>query len=375
MESILQGVSMTWSKYVSELNRIVTGDLRLDKKEMQSYFESKWFQRLQVSVEKQTDEPLRRKAVAAVGLLGPLVCRECGTPTFHRLLLHIQVKKGVASYKPYRCQACFLTSIRQTGSEHWTNRHPEKMLEVQSRIKRYEGDEHPMRKNPEVKARVFDTIRKRHGGVGNASISIRKKAERTSLERYGYKNPMQSPEVYTRVQETHAAKGHYVGKGAKERRRKWEATREANAGPDWRKIDMDRLIKARYKRKPVQMSDGRTLQLQGYEPIAVDWLLSKGIDSKRVHVPDAVLMPSGRYYFPDLGLKGSDWVIEVKSTYTAGLLERNRGLFYATRKKAAACHAAGLRHVLIVCDAKRVLGVVHSIHTKGIREVRSALRE
>ena len=236
-------------------------------------------------------------------------------------------------------------------------------------------------KRPDIAAKVKRTMLRKYGATATGSSKVlRKKMEEACIKKYGIKSAIASEEVQRKIAETHKARGTYTNPDNRAANRaRWEATREANAGSNWRELDLKRLVSARYTIKPTQLPDGRVLKLQGYEPIAVDWLLSKGIDSTRIAVPKAVLYTDKdgkvRHYFPDLEIKDSIWLIEVKSTYTSGLDNQNsKGLFYSLRRKSLGVAKSGKRLVVLICDAEKVLSVVKDIHLWGIKEVRSSLR-
>lgn len=123
-----------------------------------------------------------------------------------------------------------------------------------------------------------------------------------------------------------------------------------------------------FSAKLYMLPSGKVIELQGYEPRCIDFLL----DNQKYHENDILTdledMPTIWYfnpykkkrarYFPDIFIPSEKIVIEVKSTYTLTLeYERNIAKFNATTKSGYELH-------LYVFDEKQ-LCYVKKFHTSG----------
>lgn len=93
-----------------------------------------------------------------------------------------------------------------------------------------------------------------------------------------------------------------------------------------------------YKLKPYTFPSGNIIQLQGFENHIIDYLLSIGINEHDItqSVPSIKYSFDGieRIHFPDLFIKSSSLIIEVKSSYTLALDKlKNIAKFKAARSK------------------------------------------
>jgi hypothetical protein len=88
-----------------------------------------------------------------------------------------------------------------------------------------------------------------------------------------------------------------------------------------------------YKRLPFERKAGDIIYLMGYEPLAVDWLATKGIPVSKLVVSTDKAFTVIEYqgpktkqkYIPDFYIKGTNICVEVKSMYTAGLAQNMSG--------------------------------------------------
>lgn len=88
-----------------------------------------------------------------------------------------------------------------------------------------------------------------------------------------------------------------------------------------------------YKRLPFERKAGDIIYLMGYEPLAVDWLSTKGIPVSKLIVSTDKAFTVIEYqgpkikqkYIPDFYIKGTNICVEVKSMYTAGLAQNMSG--------------------------------------------------
>ena len=144
------------------------------------------------------------------------------------------------------------------------------------------GVEHPFQ-SEEIKEKMKATCLENHGvEYSLQSQYVKEKGKTTCLEKYGVKHAMQNPEV------------------------------------------ADKSSKASYSRKDYTLPSGKIIQVQGYEPYALDELV-------KIFNEDEIITGSGSvpeiWYDDDEGLKHRHFVdifipsqnkcIEVKSTWTA----------------------------------------------------------
>lgn len=133
---------------------------------------------------------------------------------------------------------------------------------------------------------------------------------------------------------------------------------------------------SKYKRKSVTIK-GRTFSVQGYEGVVMEDLVHSGrckVDSIETSPTSISYVEHGRerIYIPDFRAKlGRRWfLIEVKSTYTAGLHKRNKTLFYNLRRKSRAAAEAGYRINTMIYEPSRDLIIeVPNIHEYSRSEV------
>ena len=93
----------------------------------------------------------------------------------------------------------------------------------------------------------------------------------------------------------------------------------------------EKAMKSSFSTKPYIFPSGKVEYIQGYENICIDKLIEQGYDEDDIvvgvtKVPVISYFYDGknRKYFPDIYIKSTKTLIEVKSTYTCNIdLERN----------------------------------------------------
>ncbi len=228
-------------------------------------------------------------------------CRECGKETVF--------KNFKIGYSPYCGFSCANTKggVRRT-------------LCVSTLQKNY-GVTVPS-KSAAVRGRMKATTMDRYG-VDNPQkdSSIRERSKATIIKRFGVENAMQVPEVLAK----HSRK--------------------------------------RYRRKLLEIG-GVEFSLQGYEPQAVEYMMAHyGVDPIRLKgsVPSIPYTDGGklRRYIPDFVV--GDLLIEVKSTYTAGIDGSAMLRDQMEAKLSGAC-VAGYNTLLLVMNKD---GSLHSVSYNG----------
>lgn len=115
-----------------------------------------------------------------------------------------------------------------------------------------------------------------------------------------------------------------------------------------------KMVNAGYRAKPYSLA-GRVVNVRGYEPQALDWLIARGIDPKHINAGSKGIsaipykfQDRTHYYFPDILLKAKgkrSTLIEVKSTWTLKLdLARNLAKKRAAEKAGYTFHFFVMTH-------------------------------
>jgi hypothetical protein len=157
------------------------------------------------------------------------------------------------------------------------------------------------------------TIIERYGSRMAYMEYVQEKRSATNRLRYGSNGPMSDPSV----------------------RRKAESTWKKNLGEDNPSKNakvQDKITDSRMRQRKVIKVGPVTHKLQGYEPQALGWLLGVGIPpqnirSARIYMPDVRWRSSDgkeHRYFPDFRVltpSGEQWLVEVKSSYSLGLMD------------------------------------------------------
>lgn len=100
---------------------------------------------------------------------------------------------------------------------------------------------------------------------------------------------------------------------------------------------------------------GITVQVQGYEPQALQWLLEyRNVKMKDVAVDSSGNVPvipyrigrRNHHYYPDIYIPKFKRIVEVKSSYTLGMLTGRQ--WKKNQAKAKACIESGYKFTLMV---------------------------
>ena len=222
--------------------------------------------------------------------------------------------------------------IKATNIEKYGVKHPMLIQETKEKIKatnleKY-GFENPFQ-SQEVKDKMKTTCLEKYGFENPMqSHEVRNKSKITCSEKYGVECCLQSEEVKEKIKATCLGKygvKHPLQK--QEVRDKIKATCLEKYGfenPSQNPEIADKSSKASYSRKDYTLPSGKIIQVQGYEPYALDEL-------EHTFNEEDIITGSGSvpeiWYDDDEGLKHRHFVdifipsqnkcIEVKSTWTA----------------------------------------------------------
>jgi hypothetical protein len=274
------------------------------------------------------------------GEIQPQYCTECGniivyTPKDLPSKQTCSVKcnntrPATSETKERRKNTCLL----RYGSEYAVGSKQAREKSKQTSILRY-GVDHPMHLQEvkdKVAASTFASI-----GVTCAFLKedFYESKKKVCLTRYGVEHQNQSPLVQA----------------------KRKATCQQRYGVDHVSQDpsyQERTLNNRYRRKLYKLGT-KNIYVQGYEPQALDYLLSYYRPKDILH--GATKIPVIKYkhfkldkvYFPDFYISKHNLLIEVKSHYT---FLSSKEKFIVTRKKALACLKEGFNYQMLLMGEK-----------------------
>lgn len=198
--------------------------------------------------------------------------------------------------------------IKETMMEKYNCENPQQCPEIQQKTmqtfqERY-GCSNPM-KNVGVqnKGKATNTIKYCCENPFQAEV-CKEKSKQTCLEKYGVEYAIQSTEVKDKVVKTNIE-------------------RYGVPNPSQCPDILDKQFKAACKLKDYTFPCGKVIQVQGYEPLALDELMKLGYSSldivtDRSKVPEIWYEKDGKKkrYFCDIYIPNENRIIEIKSDYT-----------------------------------------------------------
>lgn len=245
-----------------------------------------------------------------------------------------------------RCKECTFDRVKEMWMDKYGVDNPSKSEEIKQKIVatmvELYGVEYAMQ-SKELAKKSVETNMKNHGGIHNLNLpDMREMSKKAYEDKYG------APFGFV---EEHNEKGR-------------EATRK-NLGVDYpfQSEYIHELIRKSVKEKygvshimhVPEISDrafknsvcaklytfpsGNTAMVQGYEPYALNRLLSQGIDESDI-ITDRINVPKfcywfedvNRVYYPDIYIRSTNTIIEVKSLYTyTKEIENNMAKFIAVK--------------------------------------------
>ncbi len=236
------------------------------------------------------------------------------------------------------------------------------------------GVERPQQHLPSVRKKFKRTMQSRYGVTyGGQSRKLQAKAKRTTMHMYGVPYASMSEEVKQRIRQTTLER--FGVEHVMQNREVFETQQRSGF-------------------KAVEFTiAGKTFKLRGSEHHFVQWLVDKGVSVDNIRTTKAEGVPSidwydasgkKHVYHPDafVKYKGLWYVVEVKSTFTLGLLQHvsggRSGKFSEVRRKAKACEDAGFRFKLfVVAQDKRKpahIAMVKNLSSKTKNQVRQELK-
>jgi hypothetical protein len=194
------------------------------------------------------------------------------------------------------------TLLERYGVDHYskTDEYKEKMKDTC--LNKY-GVEH-YSKTDEYKEQFKNTCIAHYGVVNpNKAKEVRDKIKQTCLSRYGVEYSLQAKEIQDKIKQT-CLKRYGV-----------ENSSQAQEV-------QEKIQKSGKKYKEYKMPSGQVRKVQGYEPFALDELVTQfsedDILTDRKEVPQIqyIANDKNRLYFPDIYIKSINKIIEVKSDWT-----------------------------------------------------------
>jgi hypothetical protein len=226
----------------------------------------------------------------------------------------------------------------------------------ESLLERY-GVENPQH-NQEIKQKTMETVQERYGCSNPMkNTEVQNKGKATNVIKYGVENPFQADECKLTSKETCLEKyGCEFASQSTEVKEKIRTTTLERYGvphvsqcPDI----SDKQFKNSCKLKDYIYPCGKVVQVQGYEPFALDDLIAEGFTSQEIitdksDVPEIWYEKDGtkRRYFCDIYIPQENKIVEVKSNYTYQHSSGN------VQDKAKATIANGFHYEIWVYDGK-----------------------
>jgi hypothetical protein len=204
----------------------------------------------------------------------------------------------------------------------------------------------------------------------------------TMIERYGADNALRVPEIVERVLTTRAKRRSQGKYAASDRRqlKRYKKTCKERYGADHPMQNADvayRALSNAFRKRSVVV-EGKKFSCLGYEDRAAKYLCRRfGVDSvsQKAPVIDYRFGGKNHKYYPDFFVNGS-LVVEVKSSYTAGIKHRRSKRFLQLKAKARGTRTAGFEFLLLVLDGSgNVVLKTKLPDDASCRDCRRALRK
>jgi len=200
------------------------------------------------------------------------------------------------------------TKLEKYGAENYCNK--EKILETKANFSE--------EKKEEIKDKIKETCMERYGTTSPLqSPEVLEKIKQTWIENFGYEHPMKCPEYKEKLMNTKIENNTLPSN--LEIREKSSKTWQAKSNEEMQEIAYKKLTTG-VKTKTYIMPSGKEVLYQGYENFAIDILL-KRFSEDDLDIHPNISIPyihknKKRRYLPDILIKSSNTIIEVKSTWT-----------------------------------------------------------
>ena len=236
------------------------------------------------------------------------------------------------------------TMLDKYGVENGFQAEELKKKAKETMIEKY-GCENPQQ-CPTIKEKTKKTVQEIYGCSNPMqNVEVQKKGKETNIIKYGCENPFQANECKEKSKETCMDKYgcEYASQSTefKEKIRNTNIERYGVPNVSQNPEIIDKQFKRACKLKDYIYPCGKVIQVQGYEPFALDDLLAQGYSSfdiitERKEVPEIWYEKDGtqRRYFCDIYIPTENRIIEVKSDYT---YQHSSGNVEEKAKASVAC--------------------------------------
>jgi len=227
------------------------------------------------------------------------------------------------------------------------------------------GVNHNFKIDEVIKNRKKTWIKKYGYDNPNKSNLIKNKIISTNNERYGNNCPLQNLEILKKSKETlfqnHGVEHNSQSDIFKENFKKTSLKNHGHSHPMHSSEIHDKCIKNSYNYKLINLND-MEYKVQGYEPFAIEYLLSTGISEKSFIIKNKdITNITGiikylhndkiKRYYPDLYVTENETIYEIKSEYTY-MISSNDG---SLTEKIKACKLLGFNVKVLVFDKNKKL--------------------
>ena len=190
--------------------------------------------------------------------------------------------------------------------------------------KKLYGVELPLQ-NEKIKQKLEKTNIEKYGThCSLLNQEVKEKIENTNLEKYGYKKHLKSQKIREKIENTNLKK--YGGKSPAQNDQILQKIQNTNL----KKYGVKFLIhnkeirskqrKSRHSIKEYTFKTGEIVEVQGFEPYALDILQNQGYTYNDIQIEDIIIeyiyKNKKRKHYPDIYIPKENRIIEVKSTWT-----------------------------------------------------------
>lgn len=188
----------------------------------------------------------------------------------------------------------------------------------------------------DVKDKIIQTTLKNYGVKSSlASKELREIGKKTMLEKYGVENGMKSEIIKDRAKQTnierYGVENVFQSESHKEKIKQTNLERYGVENVMHDPEIANRAMINMAKKKPYKFPSGKIVQVQGYEPFALDMLihsnvLENDIETSREYVPEIWYIDSDgirHRHYVDIYIKSQNKCIEIKSEWTATMAHCN----------------------------------------------------
>lgn len=263
---------------------------------------------------------------------------------------------GLAEYCSCKCAGAspdVLKKREHTCQQKYGTKHVQSVPSIRAKFKqsmvRNQGVEYTAQ-SPRLKKKMRKTLKKNHGVEETFhSMVLYGKAKATMLQKYGAEHNQQVPHLFEQQQRS----GFKI-----------------------------RTIKVNGKRFRVRGGEGHAIKYLVHElGCSIDEIYTTAVQGKP-SIPWYDNKNKYHIYHPDIyaKVKGRWFIIEVKSTYTAGITTKSGAEFYRLRMKAKGVEEAGYNFRTLLVHYGRSLPldyrplVIKDIHQKTRKQVRSEVK-